>query len=39
VRYEVSATDGLTLKQYGQLWYGRGLLLGNNYRLQVSYGR
>jgi hypothetical protein len=36
VRYEVSATDGLTLKQYGQLWYGRGLLLGSNYRLQVS---
>ncbi|WP_447749140.1 hypothetical protein [Pseudomonas nicosulfuronedens] len=35
-RYQLSSSDGLSLRNYGQLWYGKGLLLGANYRLQVD---
>lgn len=36
VRYSLSAADGLIVTHYGQLWYGRGKLLGMDYSLQVS---
>ncbi|WP_152224254.1 hypothetical protein [Pseudomonas sp. SCB32] len=35
-RYDASTSDGLTLLHYGQPWYGRGMLLGMDYRLQVA---
>lgn len=37
VQYLVSASKGLVFAQNGQLWYGKGLLMGRDYRVQVAY--
>jgi hypothetical protein len=39
VRFELSGSDGRVLRQYGQLWYGRGVVMGSVPRLQVDLGR
>jgi len=36
-RYDYSIDNGLLLTQNGQLWYGKGRLLGTTYRLQSAY--
>ncbi|MCP1626461.1 hypothetical protein [Pseudomonas nitroreducens] len=37
VHYDFSVDKGLVLTQKGVLWYGRGKLLGNDYRVPVAY--
>ncbi|WP_236201068.1 hypothetical protein [Pseudomonas pseudonitroreducens] len=36
VSFDLSTSEGLTFRNYGQLWYGKGTLLGTSYRLQVA---
>lgn len=36
-RFDYSIDNGLVLTQNGQLWYGKGRLLGRDYRLQTAY--
>ncbi|QRY78225.1 hypothetical protein JVX91_21905 [Pseudomonas sp. PDNC002] len=36
-RYDFSADNGLVLTQNGQIWYGKGHLLGSIYRLRAAY--
>lgn len=36
-RFDYSPENGLVLLQNGQLWYGRGQLLGQDMRLQLAY--
>jgi len=36
-RYEYTPGNGLILTQNGQLWYGKGSLLGSAYRLRSAY--
>ncbi|MBD9505102.1 hypothetical protein IB256_30250 [Pseudomonas sp. PDM17] len=37
LHYDFSAGRGLTLTQNGVLWYGKGQLLGQDYRLKAAY--
>lgn len=37
VRFDYSTGDGLVLTQNGVVWYGKGQLLGQDYRLQAAY--
>jgi hypothetical protein len=37
IHFDYSADQGLTLWQKGVLWYGKGQLLGNDYRVQAAY--
>lgn len=36
LRYDVSKREGVVLKRYGQLWLGRGVILGKNYYLSTT---
>jgi hypothetical protein len=36
VRFDVSTSEGMTFQNYGQLWYGKGNLLGTRYSLQIA---
>lgn len=36
-RFDYTPENGLVLWQYGQVWYGKGQLLGHDMRLQLAY--
>lgn len=37
IHFDYSVNNGLSLTQNGVLWYGKGQLLGQDYRLQAAY--